>query len=80
MAMVVLGAFPFYFGMILVKTFVNIIPVINKAKLSDFRKRHHLRIFSSLKNPIPCAAMEANHDASQYQKTNRPYSSIAVER
>ena len=34
--MVVFGACPFYFGTILVKTFWDIVPAINKAKLSDF--------------------------------------------
>ena len=36
MVMIALGAFPFYFGTVLVKTFWDIVPVINKARLSDF--------------------------------------------
>lgn len=34
--MVAFGAFPFYFGTILVKTFWDFVPAINKAKWSDF--------------------------------------------
>jgi hypothetical protein len=43
-------------------------------------KRYHPPIFSSLKNPIPCAGMEIAHEAAQYERTSRSYSSMSVER
>jgi hypothetical protein len=34
------------------------------------RKRYHPPIFSSLKNPISCAAMEVCYEAAQYERTS----------
>jgi hypothetical protein len=34
------------------------------------RKRYHPPIFSSLKNPISCTAMEVDHEAAQYERTS----------
>jgi len=43
---------------------------LNTAGSALQGKRYHPPIFSDLKNPIPCAAMEVDYEAAQHERTS----------
>jgi len=43
--------------------------VLKKVLLPKSRQMLPFIIFSSQKNPIPCAAMEERYEAAQYERT-----------